>query len=190
MSRRQRQREGLLLRVFMDRVLTILAIDRVGNLLPGARFEISVNGQRAANTTGGHGFVNIQVDNPEAAIGAKAFYQNYAHEVRVIASDSYTFPIQFPEVQYVSADTRFDNIVFVVGLLLILLTVALAIVFPNPTAFQLRIFSGMFAIATGAFAMKITGMLNVQMNLGARLAVSAAGALAVFLLIYFFVPAH
>jgi hypothetical protein len=172
-----------------DRVIRIEALDRDGALLEGAQFRVFIDSNPLAESQGGRGFITMQLQHTGAQIRAEASYGKYHHEV-IIAESAETIPIVFPEVKYVPVDQRFENIVFFVGVAFLLIGLALAIVIPTPTIFQTRIFSGFFALAAGAFGLKLTGMLNVQMSFGQRLVVSATGAFAVFILVYFFMPAH
>jgi hypothetical protein len=71
------------------------------------------------------------------------------------------------------------GIVFVVVLLI------LAIKFPNPTPFQYTVFRIILALASGGVAAMIPGFLTVQVSTKLR----TGGALAVFVIVYFYSPA-
>ena len=71
------------------------------------------------------------------------------------------------------------GVVFVVTLLL------LAIVFPRPTPFQYTVFRTVLSVATAGAASMIPGFLEVNVPSGIR----AGGALAVFVIVFFFNPA-
>jgi hypothetical protein len=75
------------------------------------------------------------------------------------------------------------------GTLFLLLLIAIAIFIPDPTVFQLRVFLTILALAGGGFATTISGVVSTQITLGKQLQVGAAGALAVFVLTYFYNPA-
>jgi hypothetical protein len=47
----------------------------------------------------------------------------------------------------------------------------------------------MFAIGGGGVASEIPGLLKVDMTLGSKFAIAASGALALFVILYFAVPA-
>jgi hypothetical protein len=78
---------------------------------------------------------------------------------------------------------------FAFGLILIAAILTLAVVIKNPTHLQVQVFSVVLALAAGGFATVLSGMLNVRLNLGKKVAIGATGALAVFVIVYFFVPA-
>jgi hypothetical protein len=71
------------------------------------------------------------------------------------------------------------GVVFVVALLI------LAILFPNPTAFQYTIFRGIFSLASAGVAAMIPGFITLVISKWLR----AGGALAVFAIVYFYNPA-
>jgi hypothetical protein len=177
----------------LQRVVRVEARDRDGALIEGARFNIYINNTLTASTEGGNGFATVHVDNPKADIKVEALYDRYRREIR-IAGNADVMPIRFPEVKYMPADIKsqhkFETVAFYCGIVFLLLAVVLAISIPNPTSFQLRVFTGFFSIAVGAFSIKLTGMLSVRMTFGTKVLISATGALAVFVLIYFFVPAQ
>jgi VIT1/CCC1 family predicted Fe2+/Mn2+ transporter len=78
---------------------------------------------------------------------------------------------------------------FVFGVVFITVILVLVIFIPNPTKTQAHVFSVVLALAAGAFASVLSGMLNVRLKFGKRLAIGATGALAVFVIVYFFMPA-
>jgi hypothetical protein len=78
---------------------------------------------------------------------------------------------------------------FVFGVLFLVAILTLVIFIPNPTKPQMQVFSVVLALAAGGFASVLSGMLNVRLNLTSKVAIGATGALAVFVIVYFFVPA-
>jgi hypothetical protein len=78
---------------------------------------------------------------------------------------------------------------FVFGVLFLVAILTLVIFIPNPTKAQAQVFSVVLALAAGGFASVLSGMLNVRLNLTSKVAIGATGALAVFVIVYFFVPA-
>lgn len=78
---------------------------------------------------------------------------------------------------------------FAFGLVLIGAILTLVVKIPNPTVHQFQVFAVVLALAAGGFSSVLSGMLNVRLNLNRRVAIGATGALAVFVIVYFFVPA-
>jgi hypothetical protein len=75
------------------------------------------------------------------------------------------------------------------GLLGLILLLLIAERNPTPTAFQLRIYLTVLALAAASFAALIPGLLNVNLS-WTGLTIRAAGALAVFILVFFYEPAQ
>jgi hypothetical protein len=75
--------------------------------------------------------------------------------------------------------------VFVFGVLFISLLIVLALFVPAPTAFQYTIFRIVLALAAAGIAAFVPGVINVTVNERVR----AGGAIAVFVMVYFFSPA-
>jgi hypothetical protein len=79
---------------------------------------------------------------------------------------------------------------FVFGIVFLTALLALAVVIPNPTGPQFEMFRIIIALAAGGVAAVIPGMLNLRLGLGSQLALRAGGALAVFIIVYFYSPAR
>jgi hypothetical protein len=75
------------------------------------------------------------------------------------------------------------------GAIIVVAILALAILFPEPTSFQYEVFRIVLAIACGGLAAVIPGFLTVRID-ALGIAIRAGGALAVFILVYFFNPAQ
>src|SRR5438045_715298 len=74
---------------------------------------------------------------------------------------------------------------YVVGTVILAILLAIAIWCPYPSEFQYTVFRIVLALAAAAFAICIPGSLDVKLAVG----VTAGGALAVFVLVFFFSPA-
>jgi hypothetical protein len=74
---------------------------------------------------------------------------------------------------------------FAFGVIFIAALLVLAIKFPEPTPFQYMVFRIVLALAAGGVAAMIPGFLRVDVKPGIR----AGGALAVFVVVFFFNPA-
>lgn len=70
----------------------------------------------------------------------------------------------------------------VVGLIMIIILI------PNPTSAQNSIFRGAFALGGGGFASCLTGMMDIKAKFP-KIAISATGAFAAFVLLYYVGPA-
>ena len=80
-------------------------------------------------------------------------------------------------------------IAFVFGVVFVITLLVIAVRFPNPTPFQYNIFRIILSLASAGVAAMIPGFLNVDINSTTGLLIRAGGALAVFVIVYFFNPA-
>jgi hypothetical protein len=71
------------------------------------------------------------------------------------------------------------------GVVFVVVLLVLATRYPNPTPFQYTVFRIVLALASGGVAAMIPGFLSVQVSTWLR----AGGALAVFVIVYFYSPA-
>lgn len=71
------------------------------------------------------------------------------------------------------------------GLFFVIVMIGIAIVFPSPSPFQYVVFRVVLAIAVAGVAVMIPGLIDIDISTTVR----ASGAIAVFVIIYFFSPA-
>jgi len=76
-----------------------------------------------------------------------------------------------------------------VGIVGLILLVVLAEQNPQPSAFQLKIYTSILALSAAAFAAVVPGLLQVRFS-AAGIAIRAVGAIAVFVLILWYEPAQ
>jgi hypothetical protein len=74
---------------------------------------------------------------------------------------------------------------FTFGAIFVTALLVLAVKFPEPTSFQYMVFRIVLALAAGGVSAMIPGFLKVEVKPGVR----AGGALAVFVVVFFFNPA-
>lgn len=80
-----------------------------------------------------------------------------------------------------------SHLPLIVGLVLLIAGVGLAFAFSNHTALQSQIIAALVSLGGSAVATEgITGALNVNLTLGAKTAITASGAFAIFVIMYFF----
>ena len=79
-----------------------------------------------------------------------------------------------------------QQIAFAFGLLFVIVLLGLALAIPSPTDFQYTVFRIVLALAAAGVAAMLPGFLSVDISAGIR----AGGALAVFIIVYFFSPAQ
>lgn len=77
---------------------------------------------------------------------------------------------------------------FIFGVIFVAVLLAVNILIPNPTPTQYETFRIILALAAGGVGAMIPGILNVKMSTGSNFLLRAGGALAVFVIVYFFQP--
>jgi hypothetical protein len=81
-------------------------------------------------------------------------------------------------------------VAFVFGVVFVVALIVLSISFPNPTAFQYNVFRIVLSLAAAGFAAMIPGFINIEISATAKMLVRAGGAMAVFVIVFFFNPAQ
>lgn len=79
-----------------------------------------------------------------------------------------------------------QNLAYFFGVIFIVIILILAIAFPQPTRFQYTVFRIILALAAAGVASVIPGFLQVEVSKFVR----AGGAIAVFVVVFFFSPAQ
>lgn len=79
---------------------------------------------------------------------------------------------------------------FIFGVVFIITLLVLAIAIPHPTPFQYIVFRMVLAISMAGVAAMIPGFINIQLNPRADIILRAGGAIAVFVITFFFSPAQ
>src|ERR1700680_4167893 len=80
-------------------------------------------------------------------------------------------------------------VAFFTAILFLATILMLAVKVPTPTPFQFIVFRILIALFGAAFSMAITAFLTVRLHLSKDVQIVAGGALAVFVVLFFFTPA-
>lgn len=81
-------------------------------------------------------------------------------------------------------------IAFVFGVVFVVTLIVLAIKFPHPTPFQYNVFRVVLSLAAAGVAAMIPGFIDIEVSATMGLLIRAGGALAVFVMVFFFNPAQ
>lgn len=81
-------------------------------------------------------------------------------------------------------------VAFVFGLTFVIVLLILSTKFPLPTPFQYNVFRTVLSLAGAGVAAMIPGFINIELHSTVGLLIRAGGALAVFVIIFFFNPAQ
>jgi hypothetical protein len=79
---------------------------------------------------------------------------------------------------------------FTFGVAFTAILLVLAVLIPHPTKEQFEIFRIVIAVSVAGIAATVPGLLQLKLNQGAVFSLRAGGALAVFVVVYFYSPAH
>jgi hypothetical protein len=194
--------------VEIDRAVRITVRDRQGSPIPGASVTIMGDGNDKTLITDTAGVATSTIHDPRVNARVLAQYKDQRKEEPLGPMESQAI-VSLP-IRYVSPAghrTRFAILVFVtflalaalfgyfggmenhlpliVGLVLAACAIILAFVFTNATPLQRQIILTLAALAGGAIATEIPGFLSVQLTLSEKTGVAAGGAIAVFVILYF-----
>lgn len=86
-------------------------------------------------------------------------------------------------------DSKHAVLAFAFGVVFLAAILAIVILIPSPTDDQMNIFRIVIALAAGGVAATIPGLLKLKMGQGKVFNLTAGGAMAVFVIVYFFDPA-
>jgi hypothetical protein len=171
------------------RVIDIFVRDRQGHLIPGATIKFTIDGKPAGSVPDGDGRARLELPSRTSGVEVFATYEDETKTAKLAQyQDSYTFAFDV-DVYPPWRVTMEKHLALIVGLVLFGVAAILAFVFPSPTTLQNRIILGFFSLGGGAIATEISGMINVNMKLGEKLAIGATGALAIFVILYLVLPA-
>jgi hypothetical protein len=178
-----------------DRLIRVYVGDRKGNPIPNATVKVFLNDVFFAKATAGrdrHGSVyTIQVSDSKASVRLEAEYDGEQPLSATLAPEADEWHFTFSNVDISTPGTTpfvERHLPGVVGAAFLLITIVLSLVIPTPTSFQRRVFIGTLSIALSGMAVEIPGLLNVRMTLGRKLVITAAGAIAIFVLVYVLSP--
>jgi transcription elongation GreA/GreB family factor len=92
--------------------------------------------------------------------------------------------------QWLSERVLSIMLAFIFGVVFVAALLIFVIIIPNPTDQQFEVIRIVLALAAGGIAAVIPGFLDLRLGVGSKLAIRAGGALAVFVVVYFYSPAH
>jgi hypothetical protein len=168
----------------LDRKIDISVRDRMGRLIPGVEIKFAIKGKPAGQIDASEG--RGRIDLPGTIRSPVDVTVTYKGEQK-------TAKIAFGQESY---EFRYDTIVgpegghiaLWVGCSLVAISVALAFTFSNPSPLQKKLIQALLSLGCGGFATELTGFIKVDMAFGKRLVIGAGGALAVFVILYFWNP--
>lgn len=176
-----------------DRVVTIDVRDRNHRFVSGATVEMWVNQKRITSAEKITKPATFHVNDTNAPLEFVAKYGGHKSSVK-LAQDAWDYeillqnlemPPDAPHQSFIEA-----HLAFVFGVGGLILAIILAIFFPNSRRPDLyKYFAILAALSGGGIASEIPGFLNLRYSPSGKFIIAAGGALAVFVIMYFFKPA-
>lgn len=156
----------------------------------GASFEWRVDGEPAGKARSTDGHARIEVLQTESILEVSACVGDARKGPVRLASDARDLEFRFDIVVHpVWSEFAMKHFGAVVGIVFVLIAVVMVGVIQDPSPVQTHVILALFALGGGGFAGEIAGRVKAEMTLGTKLKVSATGAAAIFVLLYFFQPA-
>lgn len=199
----------------MDRTVLVFVRDSQNRPLPGARIEMEVDGVPFGGVDASEGRGAITIPGPHKSLRIDAHYPGQKSQSATLGKDQDDWTFHFSVVGGYSNMTRHIFVAaaalavvltiigvafyaglaagvlpLAVGVVLILIALALAFAFRDPTLLQAQLIRSTFSLAAGGIASQIPGWIDVTVTLGEKTLVAAGGAIAVYVISFFFVPAR
>lgn len=175
--------QGVLLA--MARTIQIYVNNRDGHPLTGARIELWQGDDLIATIKDSRGQGSFN-NAPLGPVQVVASYKDKQGRATLAAKqDHFTLVLDVQGDKTGAADL----VALGVGIAAIVVALILGFSVPTPSPLQLQLIRGVFALGLAAAGTILPGRLGVELKLGQRLAITAAGALGLFVVAWFFIPA-
>ncbi|MCW6512280.1 hypothetical protein [Lichenifustis flavocetrariae] len=211
LHKKRSQRPVLLL---MHRQINIYIRDKERNPLPGSSVDVTIDEEHFGTVQNTEGHLTVTIPDPVQVVTLTAKYKGVKEQVAKLGPDTDVYTFYFDVMGSYSNMTKqiiativalvaifavvgfafylgllAGAIPLVLGLFLMIVTLALAFMYKEPTLLQAQLIRSTFALGAGCLASQIPGLLNLSISAGQTGTITAAGALAVYVIVFFFTPA-
>jgi hypothetical protein len=177
--------------------------DGDGLLVPGATIKWTENGKDrgSIDDSDGHGTLTItdRKSTVEVTVEVPAEYHEEPKS-RLLAAEQENCEFVYPNIHVnpinpppplppTWSEIMKQHFPAVIGVGFVLIAIFLAFAFANPSPLQIHIILAVLSLGGGAFGTEISGMIKADLTLGAKFTIAATGAAAIFVILYFAVPA-
>ena len=171
------------------RRITISVRDRHGDLVPRTKIEWFVGKKPLGQVIDSDGHANIQLRDPASIVTVKVTWRRIKQETQLAVGQD-TWEFKLPVVLHpTSAEFIREHFAGLVGIVFVLLAVALIFIFSTANRAQLHVAFALLALGGGAFSGEFAKWIKVDLKIGAQVGISAVGAAAIFVILFFFEPA-
>jgi hypothetical protein len=173
-----------------DRKVIVFVRDADNHLVEDSTITWTRNDKPGGKIDHSEGRGEITVTNEKDKIEVCAEYQD-KKEKRLLALDQTSCTIVFHDLHTrpgwrVIMEKHFPAFI---GIAFILIAVVLTFSFSSPNSLQIHVILAVLALGGGAFGTEISGMIKTDLKLGEKFVIGATGAAAIFVILYFAVPA-
>jgi hypothetical protein len=167
------------------RIVDIYVKDRLDRPVADAEISFTLNGSPAGTipNSAGHGSIRMQNNTDLVGVTAK---RGSVEQTVTLATNATSHTVRLP----VGGSGFWENhLGFAAGAVLWTVALILGFTFSAPNSLQTVLIKGTFSLGCGALATEISGLLDIKIGVGTKVAIAASGALAVFVLLYLVAPA-
>lgn len=173
-----------------NRQVLVHVRDADNHLVDGATIKWKVDGKDRGRIDNSDGNGTITILDQNGIVEVTVEYDGHS-ETRQLALEQADCNIVLPDVHMT---TTWKNIMerhfpAVIGIFFILVAIILGFAFSHPSPLQIHIILAVLSLGGGAFGTEISGMIKVNLTLTKKFVIAATGAAAIFIVLYFAVPA-
>lgn len=165
--------------------LDIYVRDKHGSSIQGAKVEFYEGEELLGTAYSQSGHATLNISGAPTNVGVKVFYKHIEESFTVAANqDNYEIQLNVKTTLDYA-----DYFAILAGACAMGICLILVFSFSNRDDIQNYMLVALFALGGGAFATALPGFLNVDLKWEQRITIAAGGSLAVFVVLFFFVPA-
>jgi len=162
---------------------SVRAVGNRGKTIQGANFTTFFDGIPGpeASDSSGVMFLNIPKN---VVVKVIASFNELSNEI-IVPYGTRVAKLKLPVNQEINMDKRTEKLLsYAFGFIFVTAILALTVMIKDPSEFQIQVFRIVLALAGAGVAATFTGFLDVTVKTW----IKAGGALAVFIVIFFFLP--
>lgn len=173
-----------------NRQVLVYVRDADNHLVEGANIKFKEDGVDRGGVDNSDGHATYTLLREKGIVEVSFEYHGLGDTKRLaVEQQDWTFVLPDLHVTPTWRNVMEKHFPAIIGVLFILVATILAFTFSSPSALQTHVILAVFSLGGGAFGSEISGMIKADISLGSKLVVGATGAAAIFVVLYFAVPA-